>query len=127
MYGGDFNTMCFLEENLGGSRLNASMRKEISWHQKSKIKWVREGDVNSKFFHKTANGRRRKSLIKELEVEGGQWDNTLILEEVIKFFVELYIEEVIDNPFLEGLEWFPISGSKAKWLERQFEEEEVSS
>ena len=33
------------------------LREEIRWRQKTKIKWVKDGDCNSKLFHKVANGR----------------------------------------------------------------------
>ena len=33
--------------------------KEISWRQKSRMLWIKEGDNNTKFFHRVANSRRR--------------------------------------------------------------------
>ena len=47
------------------------MREEIHWRQKAKVKWVKERDCNSKFFHKLANGRRNRKFIKFLENERG--------------------------------------------------------
>ena len=47
------------------------LREEIHWRQKARVKWVKEGDCNSKFFHKVANGRRNRKFIKELENESG--------------------------------------------------------
>ena len=35
------------------------------------MKWVKEGDCNSKFYHKVANGRRNRKYIKELENKRG--------------------------------------------------------
>ncbi|RVX19478.1 hypothetical protein CK203_005375 [Vitis vinifera] len=32
------------------------LREEIHWRQKAKVKWVKDGDCNSKLFHKVANG-----------------------------------------------------------------------
>lgn len=32
--------------------------------------WLREGDKNTKFFHRVANARRREKTISRLEVEG---------------------------------------------------------
>ena len=47
------------------------MREEIHWIQKARVKWVKEGDCNSKFFHKVANDRRNRKFIKVLENERG--------------------------------------------------------
>ena len=36
------------------------LKEKISWRQKAKIQWAKEGDVNFKLFHKVATGRKRK-------------------------------------------------------------------
>ena len=46
------------------------LREEIHWRQKVRVKGVQEGDCNSKFFHKVANGRRNRKYIKTLEMKG---------------------------------------------------------
>ena len=33
------------------------LREEIHWRQNARVKWVKEGDCNLKFFHKVVNGR----------------------------------------------------------------------
>lgn len=40
--------------------------------QKAKIRWIREGDVNSKVFHKAINCRRFRNGLTGIEV-GGEW------------------------------------------------------
>lgn len=46
-------------------------KEEISWCQKAKVKWFKEGDNNTKFFHRMANGSRKKKFISKLELEDG--------------------------------------------------------
>jgi len=43
--------------------------EKIMWAQRTRIKWLKEGDRNTKFFHHTAN-RRSKNYISLLEVDG---------------------------------------------------------
>jgi hypothetical protein len=44
--------------------LEASLlQKEISWRQKSKVRWLNEGDKCTKFFHQVANANRRITLL----------------------------------------------------------------
>jgi hypothetical protein len=44
--------------------------EEIHWQRRGGEKWLLAGDSNSSYFHKCANGRRRKMHISMLEVEG---------------------------------------------------------
>ena len=68
------------------------LRKEIHWRQKARVKWVKEGDCNSKFFHKVANGRRYRKFIKFLENERVLVLNNSksIKEETLRYFEKLY-------------------------------------
>ncbi|KAK1274399.1 hypothetical protein QJS04_geneDACA021886 [Acorus gramineus] len=44
--------------------------EELEWKQRSKERWLKEGDLNTKFFHKVANMRRRINHIGSLELDG---------------------------------------------------------
>lgn len=71
--------------------------------------------------------KRRKSFIKELELEDGSFvrDNGNNANEISRFYRELFLEEWSTRPCTEGLEWNPISLNTAIWLERPFEEEKI--
>ena len=47
-----------------------ALMEEISWRQKSKEVWLREGDRNTGFFHKMANSHRRKNCLSKIKVNG---------------------------------------------------------
>ena len=44
--------------------------EEISWRKKSKMLCIKEGDNNTKFFHKMANSHRRYNHLRILEADG---------------------------------------------------------
>ena len=104
------------------------MREEIHWRQKAKVKWVKEGDCNSKFFHKVANGRRNKKFIKVLENERGLVLNKAesITEEILLYFEKLYSSPIRESWSVEGLDWSPILGESVLRLDSPFIEEEIS-
>ncbi|KAG5622396.1 hypothetical protein H5410_007614 [Solanum commersonii] len=45
-------------------------KEEISWRQKSRVLWLKEGDKNTKFFHKMANAHKRYNNIDQLVIHG---------------------------------------------------------
>ncbi|XP_020684934.2 uncharacterized protein LOC110101395 [Dendrobium catenatum] len=47
-------------------------RLSTLWKQRAKAKWMKEGDVNSSFFHAFANGRRNNNSIKQMLNEEGE-------------------------------------------------------
>ena len=68
------------------------LREEIIWRQKTRVKWVKDGDCNSKFFYKVVNGRRNRKYIKVLGNERGLMLNNSesIKEEILMYFEKLY-------------------------------------
>ena len=87
------------------------LKEEVFWRQKSKINWIKEGDCNSKFFHKVANGKRNKKFIKSLVLEDGVvLDNIESISEEIKHhFGKLFYKPSEGSWRIEGLDWSLIS------------------
>ena len=82
------------------------LREEIHWRQKARVTWVKEGDCNSRFFHKVANGRRNRKFIKFLENERGLVLNNIdsITEEILLFYEKLYSSPPGESWRVEGLD-----------------------
>nr|CAN81837.1 hypothetical protein VITISV_001932 [Vitis vinifera] len=104
------------------------LREEVHWTQKARVKWVKEGDCNSKFFHKVANGRRNRKFIKFLENERGLVLNNTksITEEILLYYEKLYSSPPGESWKVEGLDWSPILEESASRLDSPFTEEEIS-
>ncbi|KAJ9705647.1 hypothetical protein PVL29_003625 [Vitis rotundifolia] len=103
------------------------LREEIHWRQKAKIKWVKDGNCNSKLFHKVANGRRNRNFIKLLENERGLVLDKpeSITEEILLYFKKLYSNPHGESWGVEGIDWSPISEESASRLDSPFSEEEI--
>ncbi|KAJ9700981.1 hypothetical protein PVL29_006352 [Vitis rotundifolia] len=78
------------------------LREEIHWRQKAKVKWVKEGDCNSKFYHKVANGRRIGNILRSSGPDGFTiavfqecWD--VIKEELVRVFAEFHRSGIINQ------------------------------
>jgi len=48
-------------------------REEMMWLQRSRITWLKEGDRNTKLFHRKAVWRAKKNRIKKLKQDEGNW------------------------------------------------------
>ena len=103
------------------------LKEEVFWRQKSKINWIKEGDCNSKFFHKVANGKRNKKFIKSLVLEDGVvLDNIESISEEIKHhFGKLFSKPSESHWRIEGLDWSLVSAESVVWLDRPFSKKDI--
>ncbi|MCI02122.1 LINE-1 reverse transcriptase like, partial [Trifolium medium] len=100
--------------------------KESLLHQKSRSKWVQEGDSNTRFFHASIKGRRRRNKIEMLK-KGEEWiqGEDSIKKEVNDHFSNHFSEEWNNRPFLQGIDFSMLSAEDNASLLVPFEEEEV--
>ena len=86
------------EEKLDQTNLRTDIEKltlmeEISWRQKFRVLHLKEGDANTKFFHRMANSNRKNNGIESLMVNGTlSLDQGIIADYITHFFMNLYSE-----------------------------------
>lgn len=55
--------------------------EEVSWRQKSRALWLKEGDNNTKFFHHLANSNMRNNSIESLMVDGNMMEESAVIQD----------------------------------------------
>jgi hypothetical protein len=109
------------------SDLEASLlQEEIIWRQKSRVRWLKEGDKCTKFFYQVASANRRNNTIESLIVDGSPTsDLACIGEHVVNYYESLFSEPLSWRSRLDNLEFNRLNGEEASSLEDPFEEREV--
>ncbi|XP_058741681.1 uncharacterized protein LOC131614072 [Vicia villosa] len=100
--------------------------KENMLIQRSRIRWLINGDTNNRFFHRVMKHRLRKTHI------GGVVSNGTMVEsveevnkEVYNHFANKFVEEVPNMPILNGAVLKSIDREESDYIESPFTEEEV--
>jgi hypothetical protein len=68
--------------------------EDMSWRQKSKALWLREGDKNTKFFHQMANSCRRNNIVDSLMVNGSLSSDPIEIRELIVQFYTIVLRTI---------------------------------
>ncbi|GKU95921.1 hypothetical protein SLEP1_g9218 [Rubroshorea leprosula] len=103
-------------------------RKDSLLCQKSRQKWLQEGDANSKYFHGCIVKRRRRNGIEGV-VKNEAWvEEVPEVKKVIKELFELkFQEQEWDRPSLELNQLKQLSPEDNSWLTAEFSKEEVKA
>jgi exonuclease III len=82
------------EEKLMDALKICKEQEEILWRQKSRVQWLKEGERNTKFFHKAMTHRRHINRITQLEDDQGNpiRDHDQIAEALNSFYQDLLME-----------------------------------
>ncbi|GLT51278.1 hypothetical protein SLA2020_246990 [Shorea laevis] len=101
-------------------------KKELIWKQKSRSRWVREGDANTRFFHRMAKGRRAHNNIAGLRCNGAWTDDPdMVKDEIARYFRRVFQGETWNRPKPGNIKFQQISEEKKEWLEKPFSVEEI--
>ena len=100
--------------------------EEISLRQKSRVLWLKEGDNNSKFFHRMANSHGRNNYLGDLEVDGVVYeDKAEVVAQVVGFYQKLYMETETWRLVVDDFNFDTIGEVENGLLEWRFEKEEI--
>ena len=82
---------------------------------------MKEGDKNSKFFHKMTNARRRKNFLSSITVDGRKLTKeTEIKKGVVNVFQNILLEKGDWRPSILGLPFSSLDSVEAGLLEEAF-------
>ncbi|WJX57524.1 hypothetical protein P8452_43075 [Trifolium repens] len=100
--------------------------KDVLAVQRSRAKWLKEGDTNSKYFHGCLKARERRNAITCLRVRD-RWIDTSpdIFEEVSSFFKEHFSSTPWSRPRLDGVVFPRVSDEQNNMLVAPFRLEEI--
>ncbi|XP_019435061.1 PREDICTED: uncharacterized protein LOC109341583 [Lupinus angustifolius] len=105
---------------------NSANMKENLLFQKSRSRWIQEGDANSSYFHACINGRRRRNQILGISI-AGEWldeENDFALR-ITKHFQDQFSCDDQCLPTLDGIEFKCLSDAEATILKSDFTDEEI--
>lgn len=81
--------------------LEATWNKEEEyWRQKSRVKWLKVGDRNTKFFHQEMVERRRKNTIRRIQKLDGTWREDVV---AIRRECETYFRGIFRTEGCQGV------------------------
>ncbi|XP_026434772.1 uncharacterized protein LOC113332450 [Papaver somniferum] len=106
----------------------AHRRQSIMLRKKSRLRYFRDGDRNTKHFHRVVRGYRAFNNINNLRINGRWTENKEEIKLGIANHFELAFEENSNNrPRIKSMCLKCIYENASIWLERSFDEEEVKN
>nr|KYP65076.1 hypothetical protein KK1_019694 [Cajanus cajan] len=101
-------------------------RNESILRQQSRVKWMAEGDCNSKYFHSIVNWRRKQNMISGLKIAGA-WveDPQQVKEEVRNYFKDRFSEGGWRRPKMDSVVFNQITEADNDDLVKVFQESKI--
>lgn len=104
-----------------------SLKCSLLW-QKSRIKWLKEGDANSKFFHRCIQKRRKINELLSLNFDGVFVEGLDPLRDKIRgYFENHFMGNEWARPFFGNVNFPSLGEAENILLTVQFSEEEIKA
>jgi len=83
---------------------------ESMLRQKSRCKWLKEGDSNTAYFHKIINSSRRRNALRGMQINGSWVDNPAVIKDaILQHFKGRFVEPCLHRPNLDGVSFNALS------------------
>jgi hypothetical protein len=102
----------------------SNMECSIQW-QKARVKWLKEGDANTKYFHGCINKRRRENEILSLERNGRSLKGVDEIKNAIFEHFQGHFSARGGKPIPANMNFKTLSNADSNDMVREFSEEEV--
>ncbi|KAH1192341.1 Coiled-coil domain-containing protein SCD2 [Glycine max] len=80
-----------------------SLLYESIMRQKSRSKWIKEGDGNTSYFHRIINLSRRRNNLRGLHIDGNWVDQPAVVKAaILQHFQSRFAEPSLNRPNLDG-------------------------
>jgi hypothetical protein len=108
-------------------RLKKLLREEeIKCRQRAKEKDLKEGDVNTRYFHLKASGRRKKNYILVLQNNGEEiYGESDLIKHVTDFYKQLFGPSTVSSLNLNGIDCKQLTEEDRHELTKPFDLEEI--
>lgn len=94
--------------------------------QKARVKWVVEGDVNSKLFHAGIRGRRKSNTLKGLLINGNWTKDPDMIKNAVLDYIRRQLKSPMQNsPDFRSQRFKKLIDIRVLSLEAPFLEEEI--
>lgn len=84
----DASTQCCEKAQALIDEMQKIWKEEVLQSHRSRVKWLQEGDSNTKFYHQSTVQRRHQNKVLCLKEETGMWEEEE--EKIHKLFIEFY-------------------------------------
>ncbi|PRQ56718.1 putative RNA-directed DNA polymerase [Rosa chinensis] len=110
-------------------KLNDLLHQEqVFWRQRAKVFWLKDGDLNTKFFHQRVKNRKKKNTLTGLFNNDGVWSTEVeeLEDIVLHYFNDLFTSSYPEDfqNILEGV-LHGVSEVDNRALTRRIDKEEV--
>ena len=117
-----------LKKSLQVQLWDAAYAYESMLRQKARVKWLKERDNKSTYFHRLINHRRRKNAIQGISIDSVWVHEPCSVKKVaILYFKDRFSEEVSSRPTLDGVQFSTLDPRDKESLVTRFSEVEIKS